>query len=149
MIDIAFDSSIAKDYKKFNKLFLNDFELKQSNDLEFKDHTLDRTFYDNKQYVVDAVKGKNILFAVNSGIPILMIFLVCVVFYFIADQLVKLQRENLSFLRSLGVSKLKLSLLTISSVIFPLIISLIIGISTSSFISQIFVDVVKNDYPFI
>ncbi|UWD35120.1 ABC transporter permease [Mycoplasma cottewii] len=149
MIEIAFDSSAAKDYKKFNNLFLKDFELNQPNDVAFKDHTLDRTFYNNKQYANDAIKAKNILLAVNSGISILMIFLVCAVFYFIADQLVKLQRENLSFLRSLGVNKLKLSLLTISSIIFPLIISLIIGISTSSFISQIFVDAVKNEYPFI
>ncbi|MDQ0568015.1 ABC transporter permease [Mycoplasma yeatsii] len=149
MIDLAFDSSTARDYKKFSNLFLKDFELKQPNDIAFKDHTLDKTFYDNKHYVVDAIKVKNVLFAVNSGISILMIFLVCAVFYFIADQLVKLQRENLSFLRSLGVSKLKLSLLIISSVIFPLIIALIIGISTSSVISQIFVDVVKNEYPFI
>ncbi|AUF83296.1 ABC transporter permease [Mesoplasma syrphidae] len=54
----------------------------------------------------------------------LVVLLTILVFFFITDQFIKMQRQTLFFLKSLGERKMRLALLTTFAVLIPLIVAL-------------------------
>jgi ABC-type antimicrobial peptide transport system permease subunit len=81
-------------------------------------------------------------------IAVLTLILLLVVFYFITDQSIKLQKTTLRFLKSNGENNYELSLITTLSSLMPMLIGTILGVVLSFGVSQIMISVTSITFPF-
>jgi len=78
---------------------------------------------------------------ISYVVAIITLLLLCVVFYFITDQSIKLQKRTLWFLKCMGETNIRLSLITTLSSVVPVIVGILLGIVTSFGVSQIMISI--------
>jgi hypothetical protein len=81
-------------------------------------------------------------------IGLMTLILLFVVFYFITDETIKLQRKTLFFLKAMGEGNFRLSLITTTNSIFPLIVGTLLGMIASFGVSQIMISINSSFLPF-
>ncbi|WP_027063399.1 ABC transporter permease [Mesoplasma seiffertii] len=76
----------------------------------------------------------------------LVVLLTILVFFFITDQFIKMQRQTLFFLKSLGERKIKLALLTTFAVLIPLILALAVSLLGAILVNAFMTNAVASSY---
>jgi len=103
----------------------------------------------NERYPIYLVQINMLLYnLVAYLIGLMTLILLLVVFYFITDETIKLQKKTLFFLKAMGESNFRLALITTASSILPLLVGTLIGIIISFGVSQIMISINSTFLPF-
>jgi hypothetical protein len=81
-------------------------------------------------------------------ITLMIVILTFLIMYFVMKDLIRSDRQILSFLKSLGTSRLKLTIINVVGVIYPILFSLIISIPVMFVIRKYLFDAIGSSYNF-
>jgi len=139
--DISF-SKIGDDYDKgaelLKKYIYDDFQTKLVPSSEINNFPINNK--DNFPYnqISISLYFYNLISTMVALITLILLF---VVFYFITDQSIKLQKRTLWFLKSMGETNIRLSLITTLSSVVPVLVGIIFGVVSSFGVSQIMISI--------